>query len=58
MLERLAEEQQKARDGPYTFYLPNCSKDGFYYSKQVCAPHSPLSSDTVPIPQRAKKLQS
>lgn len=34
VLERLAEEQQKARDGPYTFYLPNCSKDGFYYSKQ------------------------
>nr|XP_019587113.1 PREDICTED: insulin-like growth factor-binding protein 1 [Rhinolophus sinicus]XP_019587114.1 PREDICTED: insulin-like growth factor-binding protein 1 [Rhinolophus sinicus] len=34
VLERLAEEQQKARDGLYTFYLPNCSKNGFYYSKQ------------------------
>ncbi|KAM5203679.1 insulin-like growth factor-binding protein 1 [Hipposideros larvatus] len=34
VLERLAQEQQKAGDGIYTFYLPNCSKDGFYYSKQ------------------------
>lgn len=34
VLERLAQEQQEARGGPYKFYLPNCNKNGFYHSKQ------------------------
>lgn len=58
MLERLAQEQQKAGDGLYTFYLPNCSKDGFYYSKQVRVPTQPVSSDSTPSAQRSRKLQS
>lgn len=41
MLERLAREQQAAGDGPYRFYLPNCSKSGLYHSKQVRAPRGP-----------------
>ncbi|XP_036896947.1 insulin-like growth factor-binding protein 1 [Sturnira hondurensis] len=34
VLERLAQERQEARGGPYRFYLPNCKKNGFYHSKQ------------------------
>ncbi|XP_054427371.1 insulin-like growth factor-binding protein 1 [Pteronotus mesoamericanus] len=34
VLGRLARGQQEAGDGPYRFYLPNCSKNGFYHSKQ------------------------
>lgn len=38
VLDRLAREQQKAGDKTsYKFYLPNCNKNGFYHSKQVCA---------------------
>lgn len=55
MLERLDEEQQKAGDGLYTFYLPNCSKNGFYYSKQVCPHTAHFPPTRCPLPPRSSR---
>ncbi|XP_029786680.1 insulin-like growth factor-binding protein 1 [Suricata suricatta] len=57
VLDRLAEEQRTSGQ-PYRFYLPNCSKNGFYHSKQcetsmdgepgLCWCVYPWSKDKIP----------
>lgn len=64
VLDRLAQEQQRMGGRLYKFHLPNCSKNGFYHSKQVRVPWGPIPAKPhsphtrCPVPNALQKAPS